>query len=83
MATIKKQVKDLFADRIKEATTHNLLHILRDERPDGTPMKKMKGADLKARIAFQDLAHAELRERGVAIPDFTAFFLMCDHESEV
>jgi hypothetical protein len=80
MPSIKKQVKDTFADRIAEASTHNLLHILRDERPDGSPMKEMKGVNLKARLAFQDLAHAELRKRGVSIPDLTAFFLMCDHE---
>ena len=80
MPSIKKQVNDLFADRMAEASSHNLFHILRDENAQGEPMPKLKGKDLKARLVFQDLASAELRKRGHGFPEVSAMFLLCDHE---
>lgn len=83
MASIKKQVEDAFGQRIKEADTHNLFHIIRSEKPNGEPMPRLKGANLKAQQAFEALAHAELVKRGYKLADFSAMFLVCEHpESE-
>ena len=77
--TIAQQVKERFGDKIKQTDTHTLMHLLRQERPDGTPFTFKEMGGKRVVEAAQELADAELQARGYQIPDFSSFFLVCNH----
>jgi hypothetical protein len=77
--TIAEQVKERYGDQIKKTDTHTLMHLLRQERPDGTPFKLKEFGGKKIVESAQELAEAELRARGYQMPDFSSFFLVCSH----
>lgn len=77
--TIAQQVEEKYADKIKATDSHTLLHLLRQERPDGTPFEMKEYGGKRVVEAAQRLAERELRNRGHELPLMSCFFLVCYH----
>jgi hypothetical protein len=77
--TIAQQVEDRYGEQIKKTDTHTLMHLLRQERPDGTPFKLKEFGGKRVVETAQRLATLELQARGYQLPDFSSFFLVCSH----
>jgi hypothetical protein len=77
--TIAQQVEERYGETIKKTDSHSLLHLLRQERPDGTPFTYKEFGGKKVIESAQALADKELRARGMQIPEMSSFFLMCNH----
>jgi hypothetical protein len=78
--TIKQKIEAEHGDKIRKLDNHSLYHIIRQEDVHGkkAPLKRWGGkAGFKA---VYEIAYAELVKRGNQLPDFSAFFLMCNHD---
>ena len=79
MVTIAKQVEEQYGAKIKALETHSLLHLYRQEYPDGRSATVENFGGKRVFDAVQALVSAELKVRGHGLPLVSAAFLICNH----
>ncbi len=76
--SIKVQVAEKYGATIKATDSHTLMHLIRQEKPNGEPFTYAEFGGRKVVEAAQELAVKEMQSRGMQMPDFSSFFWLCN-----
>lgn len=78
--TIAQRIEAEYGEKIRKIENHYLLHILRQEDVHGNKVSLKRWGGKRAFEAVCAIARAELVKRGYNVPEFSSFFLLCNHD---